>query len=331
MLFTTTTNAQGASGSLLLRCPDSEGIVAGVASSLVTQRANIRKIDVHIEKSTLICRCCFEHHDWQNFDRGVLEAEFSALMQRFEASATLIMDDGRRVDLGDHMGMGTICHGVTPTTGSNAVAMRTVRETGKARIGVFMSKTDHCLLDLLHRTRSGEIPVTIAFVVSNHAASPHLEALLTQAEVPFYHVPHSGRRVEEWEADLRAIVSAKATDFLVLARYMQIISGDFLRWYDGPVVNIHHGLLPSFKGANPYRQAHAAGVKQIGATAHFVTEELDEGPIISQRVSRASHQDTLAEFTRRGEALEAAALSDAVKNLSENRIVRIGIRTVVFA
>jgi len=222
--------ALGASGSLLLRCQDSVGIVAEVASSMVTQSANIRNIDVHIEKGVFVCRCCFEHHSWGTFDRGVLESGIDALTQRFDASASLIMGNGRRVDFGAHTGMGTIdpsWEGIrigpgVPGDAPKHPAMRVVRDEGKARVGVFMSKTEHCLLDLLNRSRGGDLPIKVAYVVSNHKASEHLEALLAQAEIPYHYVPHTGRPREEWDADLRDIVSGETTDFLVLARYMQV-------------------------------------------------------------------------------------------------------------
>lgn len=190
-------------------------------------------------------------------------------------------------------------------------------------MGIFVSQPDHCLFDLLYLWRSGELKVNIPFVASN---DPQHKSLVQQFGIPFYHVPAtaSDRREEE----LLAI--ARQSDFLVLARYMLTLSKQFLDTYGRDIINIHHSFLPSFKGARPYHQAYERGVKVIGATAHFVTEGLDEGAIICQEVEPVSHRDDVESLKRKGKNLEKAALSHAVLNYVDYRIIKYQNKTVVF-
>ena len=195
------------------------------------------------------------------------------------------------------------------------------------RAAIFASKSDHCLLDLLWRRRHGELAVTIPMVISNH---PDLAEEVRSFGVPFFHVPSSGPDKSAAEAEHLRLLAGNV-DFVVLARYMQILSGDFIERAGVPIINIHHSFLPAFIGAGPYAKAKERGVKLIGATAHYVTEDLDEGPIIEQDVVRVSHADTSADLQRRGADVERAVLSRAVRWHSEDRVIRHGKHTIVFA
>jgi formyltetrahydrofolate deformylase len=195
------------------------------------------------------------------------------------------------------------------------------------RVAVFASKSDHCLLDLLWRHRRGQLPVSVAMVISNH---PDTAEEVRSFGIPFFHVPCSGPDKSAAEAQHLRLLKGNV-DFVVLARYMQILSGDFIRQADVPIINIHHSFLPAFIGAGPYAKAKERGVKLVGATAHYVTENLDEGPIIEQDVVRVSHADTAADLQRRGADVERAVLSRAVQWHSEDRVIRHGNHTIVFA
>ncbi|RZU30436.1 formyltetrahydrofolate deformylase [Blastococcus saxobsidens] len=195
------------------------------------------------------------------------------------------------------------------------------------RLLVMVSKQGHCLNDLLHRMSTGALPAEIVAVVSNH---PDLRDLVEWHGIPFHHVPVTAGDKAAAEDELRRLVAAYAVDTVVLARYMQILSDDLCRELSGRAINIHHSLLPSFKGARPYFQAHARGVKVIGATAHYVTADLDEGPIIEQDFTRVDHSLSAAGLTAVGRDLEALAMARAVAAHAENRVLINGTKTVVF-
>lgn len=190
----------------------------------------------------------------------------------------------------------------------------------KLRMGILVSKPDHCLFDLLYLWKSGDLNVDIPCVVSNH---PDHKILVEQYGVQYHYVPDVS------EKKILNLIS-DTTDFLVLARYMQVLSADFLAQYGKDMINIHHSFLPSFKGANPYKQAFEKGVKVIGATSHFVTEDLDSGAIISQMVEPVSHKDDVASLIRKGKNLEKRALSHAIHNYLDYRIMRFQDKTIVF-
>ncbi|GGO66321.1 formyltetrahydrofolate deformylase [Microbacterium nanhaiense] len=195
------------------------------------------------------------------------------------------------------------------------------------RMAVLASKSDHCLLDLLWRHRRGELPVSIPMTISNHT---DVADDVRSFGIPFFHVPSQvGPDKSKSEAEILALLKDNV-DFIVLARYMQVISSDFLEQLGVPVINIHHSFLPAFIGAAPYRKAKERGVKLIGATAHYVTEDLDEGPIIEQDVVRVTHADTPATLQRRGADVERAVLSRAVTWHAEDRVIRHGNHTIVF-
>jgi formyltetrahydrofolate deformylase len=196
------------------------------------------------------------------------------------------------------------------------------------RVLLMASKFDHCLADLLYRWRTGQLAMDVAAIVSNHPRETY--AHLDLGDVPFHHLPVTAATKAEQEARLWQLVGETGADFVVLARYMQILSDDLAGKLAGRCVNIHHSFLPGFKGAKPYHQAHARGVKLIGATAHFVTADLDEGPIIEQHVERVSHRDTPDDLIRKGADIERRVLSQAVKYLLEDRVLLNGTTTVVF-
>lgn len=192
---------------------------------------------------------------------------------------------------------------------------------------LLVSKEGHCLNDLLFRWKSGLLPVDIRAIISNHRDFYQLAA---SYNVPFHHIPVTAATKAQAEAKQLEIIEAEGAELVVLARYMQILSNDLCRKLEGRAINIHHSFLPSFKGAKPYYQAHDRGVKLIGATAHYVTADLDEGPIIEQDVARADHTDTVEDLTARGRDTESQVLARAVKWHSEHRVLLNGHRTVVF-
>ena len=197
----------------------------------------------------------------------------------------------------------------------------------RARLLVLVSKQGHCLNDLLFRAHSRQLPVDIAGVVSNH---DDFAALADSYGVPFHHLPVNATNKSAQERQVIELVESERIDLLVLARYMQILSPELCDALAGRAINIHHSFLPSFKGAKPYYQAHDRGVKLIGATAHYVTADLDEGPIIEQDVARADHTDTVEDLTARGRDTESQVLARAVKWHSEHRVLLNGHKTVVF-
>jgi formyltetrahydrofolate deformylase len=198
----------------------------------------------------------------------------------------------------------------------------------RMRVVLMVSKFGHCLNDLLFRTSIGALPVEIAAVVSNHT---DFRELVGSYGVPFHHIPVTRDTKQDAEARLLELVRAEGVELVVLARYMQVLSDNLCRELSGRIINIHHSFLPSFKGAKPYHQAHDRGVKLIGATAHYVTADLDEGPIIEQEVERVGHEVTPEQLVAVGRDVECQALARAVKWHSEHRVLLNGHRTVVFA
>jgi len=203
-----------------------------------------------------------------------------------------------------------------------------MRDRGDLRkVAIYVSREDHCLYDLLVRHRSGELPCEIRLIVSNHDL---LAPVAAQFGVPFHLVPFTDDTVVEAEAIQQQLLTAANIDLIVLARYMRILSPAFVDHWQGRSINIHHSFLPAFVGARPYHQAHERGVKLIGATAHYVTTVLDDGPIIDQDVSRASHRDSVEDLIRRGRDVERTVLARAVRWHLEDRVLIQGNRTVVF-
>jgi formyltetrahydrofolate deformylase len=197
------------------------------------------------------------------------------------------------------------------------------------RVLIMASKLDHCLVDLLYRWRIGELPMIICGIVSNHPREVY--ASIDFADIPFYHLPVTAETKPAQEAKLLEIVAQSQVDMVILARYMQILSDDLSTKLSGRCINVHHSFLPSFKGAKPYHQAHARGIKLIGATAHFVTSDLDEGPIIEQDVTRVTHGDTPEDLVRKGRDLERTVLSRALRYYLHDRVLINGATSVVFS
>ena len=196
------------------------------------------------------------------------------------------------------------------------------------RVMIMVSKFDHCLASLLYRWRIGELPMEPVAIVSNHPADAieHVDL----SGLPFHHLPITRDTKAEQEAQVRAVAEAAGAELVVLARYMQILSDEQAAYFAGRCINIHHSFLPGFKGAKPYHQAHARGVKMIGATAHYVTSDLDEGPIIHQDVEAISHADSPDDLVRKGRDIESRVLAEAVRLHLEDRVLVNGQRTVVF-
>ncbi|WP_390583923.1 formyltetrahydrofolate deformylase [Erythrobacter sp. MTPC3] len=193
---------------------------------------------------------------------------------------------------------------------------------------IMVSKFDHCLVDLIYRWRSGELNIDPVAVISNHALAQTTQADL--GSIPFHHLPVTKSTKADQEAEVRRIADDADAELVVLARYMQIFSDDQSAHFSGRCINIHHSFLPGFKGARPYHQAHERGVKIIGATAHFVTADLDEGPIIHQDVERITHADSAADLVRKGRDIERRVLAEAVRLFAQERVLMNGNRTVVF-
>jgi formyltetrahydrofolate deformylase len=279
---------------LIVQGADRTGIVAAVASVLSGRGANIVSLDQYSSNP----------HGGAFFQRTVFTRPgLPAALPEIEAELRATLADG----------FGLSC---------------TLRDASvPKRMAVFASRSDHCLLDLLWRGKHGELPVTIPMVISNH---PDLAEEVRSFGVPFFFVPSSGPDKSAAEAEHLRLLRGNV-DFVVLARYMQILSGSFIEDVGVPIINIHHSFLPAFIGAGPYAKAKERGVKLVGATAHYVTEDLDEGPIIEQDVVRVSHAETVADLQRRGADVERAVLSRAVKWHSEDRVIRDGNHTIVFA
>lgn len=277
---------------LTLSCPDKKGIVHAVSSYLFMTGCNIEDSQQ------------FGDHDTGLFFMRVhFSAEAPVTVDKLRASFAAIGD-------------------------SFHMEWQVNRADEKMRILLMVSKFGHCLNDLLFRARSGALPVEIAGVVSNHT---DFAELVGTYGIPFHHIPVNKDNKSQAEARLLEIVREEGVELVVLARYMQVLSDDLCKQLSGRIINIHHSFLPSFKGAKPYHQAHARGVKLIGATAHYVTADLDEGPIIEQEVERVRHDVTPDQLVGIGRDVECQALARAVKWHAERRILLNGRRTVVFA
>ena len=289
----TSQNARSEEGRLILQGEDRPGIVSAVSSLLTGAGANIVSLDQHSS----------DPEGGRFFQRTVFR--LPDLSNRLPELGDLL-----EAEVGERLGM----------------TWRLVEARKPKRVAILASKSDHCLLDLLWRQRRGEIQMTVPMVISNH---PDLGEDVRRFGIPFIHVPVTKDTKAEAEKEHLNLLKGNV-DAVVLARYMQIISADFLEEIAAPVINIHHSFLPAFIGAGPYQKAKDRGVKLIGATAHYVTEDLDEGPIIEQDVIHASHEDTTADLQRRGADVERQVLSRAVTWHCEDRILRDGNTTVVF-
>jgi formyltetrahydrofolate deformylase len=212
--------------------------------------------------------------------------------------------------------------------GEFAMEWKMVREDRPRRTIIMVSKFDHCLVDLIYRWRTGELAIDPVAIVSNHPREAAIRVDI--GDIPFRHIPVTPETKPQAEAELRALADETQAELVVLARYMQVFSDEQSAHFAGRCINIHHSFLPGFKGARPYHQAHARGVKIIGATAHFVTADLDEGPIIHQDVERITHADSPQDLVRKGRDIERRVLAEAVRLFVEERVLMNGNRTVVF-
>ncbi|MFN3864160.1 MAG: formyltetrahydrofolate deformylase [Erythrobacter sp.] len=216
----------------------------------------------------------------------------------------------------------------TALAGAFAMEWKMASEDRPRRTIILVSKFDHCLVDLIYRWRTGELAIDPVAIVSNH---PRVSAIRVDiGDIPFHHIPVTPDTKPAAEAQFRALAEATDAELIVLARYMQVFSDEQSAHFAGRCINIHHSFLPGFKGARPYHQAHARGVKIIGATAHFVTADLDEGPIIHQDVERITHADSPEDLVRKGRDIERRVLAEAVRLFVEERVLVNGNRTVVF-
>jgi formyltetrahydrofolate deformylase len=279
--------------TLLVSCPDRRGIVAALAQVLHGHGANILDSDQHTDSEAGIF---FQRI---RFDGSDLVTDRTSLSRAI-------------AEVAERMGM----------------SFRLCRLDEVKRLAIFVSRTDHCLYDLLLRHRAGELRCEIPLIVSNH---PDLKPVAEQFGIDFQVFPITQQNKREQEARELALLEERAIDVIALARYMQILSGDFVDRYPSRIINIHHSFLPAFSGGRPYYQARERGVKLIGATAHYATVDLDEGPIIEQDVIRTSHRDTVDELTRKGRDVERAVLSRAVRWHLEDRVLVYGNKTVVFS
>ncbi len=214
-----------------------------------------------------------------------------------------------------------------PLARQHAIAWRVSHTDTPKRMAILVSRYDHCLIDLLWRWDAGELDAEIPLVISNY---PDLATRVETYGIPFYHLPVTKETKGEQESEVLTLLSESGVDLVVLARYMQILTPEFVSSYPSGVVNIHHSFLPAFAGADPYRRAYDRGVKTIGATAHYVTEELDAGPIIHQDVAHVTHRDTVEDLVLLGREVERRVLARAVRWHLEDRILVDGYRTVVF-
>ncbi|HHP7243663.1 MAG TPA: formyltetrahydrofolate deformylase [Elainellaceae cyanobacterium] len=278
--------------TLLVSCPDQKGLVAKIANFIYSNGGNIIHADQHTDAAAGLFLTRIE---WQltdfNLPRDIIGAAFGAIARPLHANWQLHFSD-------------TI-----------------------PRIAIWVTKQDHCLLDLLWRQQAGEFLAEIPLIISNHA---QLKPIAQQFGIDYHHLSITHDTKQEQEAAQIELLQSYQIDLVILAKYMQVLSANLLQHYP-QIINIHHSFLPAFAGANPYHRAHERGVKIIGATAHYATQDLDEGPIIEQDVVHVSHRDEVADLVRKGKDLERIVLARAVRLHLQNRVLVYGNRTVVFA
>jgi len=278
---------------LLLYCPDQPGILAAVTEFINLHKGNILYLDQYVnrEEKMFFMRIKWELAGFMIPKDKVSEYFQVLLAERYKMSFRLYFSDA------------------------------------KPRMAIFVSKMPHCLFDLLARYAAGEWYVEIPLIISNH---PDMEPVAKQFGIPYYYFPITKENKVEQEAEQIKLLKENKVTFCVLARYMQILSPEFIKHYPDRIINIHHSFLPAFAGAKPYHAAHERGVKIIGATSHYVTTELDAGPIIEQDVTRISHKDPVEELIKKGRDLEKIVLSHAVEKHIERKTLTFKNRTIVF-
>jgi formyltetrahydrofolate deformylase len=280
--------------TILIHCPDQFGIISTVTGFIHKNQGNIVYLDQHVDKPANV----FFMRIVSEFDKSKIDLHrFKSLFQKELASKY-------------HMEWSLYVDGILP------------------KMAVFVSKYNHCLYDLLSRYRSGELAVEIPFILSNHL---ELKYVADQFNIPFFHVPFTKENKIEAEKAQLKLLHEHEVDFIVLARYMQIVSGNLINKFPHKIINIHHSFLPAFAGAKPYHAAFKRGVKIIGATSHYVTEDLDAGPIIEQDVTTVSHSHTIEDFITKGRDLEKIVLSRAVKLHILRKTMVYNNKTVIFS
>ncbi|MCZ2341723.1 MAG: formyltetrahydrofolate deformylase [Bacteroidales bacterium] len=278
--------------TLLVICPDTKGIVAAVGEFLYRNGANVLHADQHQdgERQLFLMRVEWDLRGF-TLDLDEFDRRFSPVADRFQ------------------------------------MRYRVERSSRPFRVALFVSKYDHCLVDLLYRHHSGELACEIPLIVSNH---PDAQKWADFYRIPFHVLPVTAQNKDAAEAKQLALLAEERVDLIVLARYMQVLSPRFVEQFPQRIINVHHSFLPAFSGARPYHRAFERGVKLIGATSHYVTDELDEGPIIEQDVSRISHRDGLEDLIAKGRDLEKVVLSRAVRWHIDNRVLVYDRKTVIF-
>jgi len=287
-----TPNPPTRSAVLLVSCPDRKGLVATVSDYIYKHGGNILHTDEHTDAASSWFLLRIE------FDLATFDVPLADVYKSFGPIAELFHMDWRLAD-----------------------------SATRPRMAIMVSRYDHCLVDLLYRHKIGELRCDIPLIISNH---PDNEPTADFYGIPFVHVPVEKDKKREAEQRQIALIRGHEIDFIVLARYMQVLSNEFVATFPQCIINIHHSFLPAFVGAKPYHQAFERGVKLIGATAHYVTEVLDDGPIIEQDVVRISHRDSVDDLLQKGRDLEKVVLSRGVRWHIENRVLLYGNKTVVF-
>ncbi len=277
---------------LLVSCPDRQGLVATVSGFISRHGGNIIDLEQYVDREAGVF---FMRVEWE-LDGFALDA-------------------------------GTLPHAVAELAGPLDMEWRLYFSDQRPRMAVLVSRHPHCLLDILARVQAGEWEVELPLVISNH---PDLEPFVAPLGIPFHVLPVTPDTRRAQEQRMQALLEENGVEFLVLARYMQILTDAFVARWPGRIINIHHSFLPAFPGARPYHSAHARGVKIIGATSHYVTAELDAGPIIEQDVVRVTHNDSVEDLVRKGRDLEKLVLARAVWKHLQRKILVHGNRTVVF-
>lgn len=280
--------------TILIHCPDQSGIISAVTGFIHRKGGNIIYIDQHVDKEAGVFFMRLE----SDFENNIPAIEY--LKEQFE------------VELAKPYQMEWSLY----------------PSSHRPKMALFVSKYNHCLYDLLSRFNSGELAVDIPFILSNHA---DLEYVAGQFNIPFFHIPVSHENKQAAESQQLALLEEYKIDFIVLARYMQIVTQKIIDRYPNKIINIHHSFLPAFAGARPYHAAFERGVKIIGATSHYVTEELDAGPIIEQDVSRVTHAHSISDYIGKGRDLEKIVLSRAVKLHLDRKTMVYNNKTVIFS
>ena len=306
----------------LLHGPDQPGLVARVAGWIFERGGNILHADQHRDMEAGIF---FQRVEWEpSFASPALpSADFRT---RTEKAATARAPADQAAGLPADLTTAAADF-TTFAVDSLGMKVRLLSSADQPRVAVFVSKADHCFHDLVLRWKAGEYACDIVAIVGNH---PDLAGVANGYGLPFHHIPVTAATKAEAEAKQLALLRELRVDLVILARYMQVLSSEFLEQFASPVINIHHSFLPAFAGGRPYHQAHARGVKLIGATAHYATRDLDEGPIIHQDVARVTHRHGVEDLVQKGRDLEKLVLAQAVRWHLEGRVLVYGNKTVVF-